>query len=163
MLEVDYTEKLQKKSGVYCHQVPKLRGSPEAPERLMALPEAVLHLAEAGQQIPLKLLARLPEAIFEVRIGGDATRVRALKIFKRHTISNAIDFINYIVKKFPFRIRTIRTNRVTSSSRVPGALPLARGRPGWSTSTSNRARLSSPVRSSDPEPVNADETLDCLI
>ena len=41
----------------------------------------------------------------------DATRVRALKIYGRHTQANAIDFINYVVTKFPFRIRTIRTDR----------------------------------------------------
>ncbi len=41
----------------------------------------------------------------------DATRVRALKIYKRHTKANAIDFIDYVVKKFPFRIRTLRTDR----------------------------------------------------
>ena len=41
----------------------------------------------------------------------DATRVRALKIYKRHTQANAIDFIDYVVEKFPFRIRTIRTDR----------------------------------------------------
>ena len=44
----------------------------------------------------------------------DATRVRALKIYKRHTQANAIDFIDYIecvVEKFPFRIQTIRTDR----------------------------------------------------
>ncbi len=41
----------------------------------------------------------------------DATRVRALKIYKRHTQANAIDFIDYVVEKFPFRIQTIRTDR----------------------------------------------------
>ena len=41
----------------------------------------------------------------------DATRVRALKIYRRHTQANAIDFINYVVEKFPFRIRTVRTDR----------------------------------------------------
>ncbi len=41
----------------------------------------------------------------------DATRVRALKIYKRHTQANAIDSIDYVVKMFPFRIRTIRTDR----------------------------------------------------
>ena len=38
---------------------------------------------------------------------GDATRVRALKVYRRHTQANAIDFINYVVKKFLFRIRII--------------------------------------------------------
>jgi hypothetical protein len=41
----------------------------------------------------------------------DGTRVRALKIYRRHTQANAIDFINYVVEKFPFRIRTIRTDK----------------------------------------------------
>jgi IS30 family transposase len=40
----------------------------------------------------------------------DATRVRALKIYERHTQENAIDFVNYVVEKFPFRISTIRTD-----------------------------------------------------
>ena len=41
----------------------------------------------------------------------DATRVRAVKIYRRHTQANAIDFIAYMVEKFPFRIRTIRADR----------------------------------------------------
>jgi transposase InsO family protein len=40
----------------------------------------------------------------------DATRVRALKIYDRHNQSNAIDFINTIIEKFPFRIREVRTD-----------------------------------------------------
>jgi transposase InsO family protein len=40
----------------------------------------------------------------------DATRVRALKIYERHNQQNAIDFVNYFVNKFPFRIHTIRTD-----------------------------------------------------
>ena len=42
----------------------------------------------------------------------DATRVRALKIYERHTQANAIDFANHIIEKFPFRIREIRTDNV---------------------------------------------------
>ena len=41
----------------------------------------------------------------------DATRVRALKIYKRHTQKNAMDFVDHIVTKFPFRIQQIRTDR----------------------------------------------------
>jgi hypothetical protein len=41
----------------------------------------------------------------------DATRERALKVYRRHTQANAIDFINYVVEKFSFRIRTLRTDR----------------------------------------------------
>ena len=41
----------------------------------------------------------------------DATRVRALKIYERHNQKSAIDFIDHIVEKFPFRIHTVRTDR----------------------------------------------------
>ena len=34
----------------------------------------------------------------------DATRVRALKVYQRHTQANAIDFVDHIIEKFPFRI-----------------------------------------------------------
>jgi transposase InsO family protein len=40
----------------------------------------------------------------------DCTRVRALKIYKQHTQVSSIDFLNHVVKKFPFRIKTIRTD-----------------------------------------------------
>ena len=41
----------------------------------------------------------------------DATRVRALKVYERHTQKNAIDFVDYVIDKFPFRIQQIRTDR----------------------------------------------------
>jgi transposase InsO family protein len=48
---------------------------------------------------------------FQYTAIDDATRVRALKIYPKHTQANAIDFFNYVVNKFPFRIKTIRTDR----------------------------------------------------
>ena len=41
----------------------------------------------------------------------DATRIRALKIYQRHNQTSAIDFIDYVIEKFPFRIHTVRTDR----------------------------------------------------
>ena len=41
----------------------------------------------------------------------DATRVRALKIYRRHTQQSAIAFMGYVIGKFPFRIHTVRTDR----------------------------------------------------
>ncbi len=41
----------------------------------------------------------------------DATRIRALKMYKRHNQNSAIDFIDYVIEKFPFRIHTVRTDR----------------------------------------------------
>ncbi len=40
----------------------------------------------------------------------DATRIRALKIYDRHTQVNAMDFIDTVIDKFPFRIREVRTD-----------------------------------------------------
>jgi transposase len=47
---------------------------------------------------------------FQYTAIDDATRVRVLKIYERHTQANAIDFINHVRERFPFRIHTIRTD-----------------------------------------------------
>jgi transposase InsO family protein len=40
----------------------------------------------------------------------DATRIRALQIFAQHNQDAAIQFMNYVIEKFPFRINTVRTD-----------------------------------------------------
>jgi len=40
----------------------------------------------------------------------DATRIRALKIYDKHNQDCAIDFVDYVIAKFPFRINTIQTD-----------------------------------------------------
>lgn len=40
----------------------------------------------------------------------DATRIRALKVYQKHNQGNAIDFVDYVINKFPFRIKVIRTD-----------------------------------------------------
>ena len=47
---------------------------------------------------------------FQYTAIDDATRVRALKIYTKHTQANAIDFVNHVIDKFPFRIKEIRTD-----------------------------------------------------
>ena len=47
---------------------------------------------------------------FQYTAIDDSTRIRALKIYERHTQSNAIKFINYVIRKLPFRIKVIRTD-----------------------------------------------------
>ena len=47
---------------------------------------------------------------FQYTAIDDCTRIRALKIYEQHTQSSSIDFIDYVVKKFPFRIKMIRTD-----------------------------------------------------
>jgi transposase InsO family protein len=41
----------------------------------------------------------------------DATRIRALQIFSNHNQECAIQFIDYVIEKFPFRISTVSTDR----------------------------------------------------
>ena len=47
---------------------------------------------------------------FQYTAIDDCTRIRALKIYERHTQDSTIDFINWVVRKFPFRIKTNRTD-----------------------------------------------------
>lgn len=47
---------------------------------------------------------------FQYTAVDDATRIRALKIYTRHTQANVIDFIDHVVERFPFRIHTVRTD-----------------------------------------------------
>jgi len=48
---------------------------------------------------------------FQYTAIDDATRIRALKIYQKHNQKNAINFIDYVIDKFPFRIHTVRTDR----------------------------------------------------
>jgi transposase InsO family protein len=47
---------------------------------------------------------------FQFTAIDDATRVRALKIYDRHTQANAIDVVDHVIGRFPFRIKEIRTD-----------------------------------------------------
>jgi len=47
---------------------------------------------------------------FQYTAIDDATRIRALKIYPRHSQQNAIDFGDYVLSRFPFRIHTLRTD-----------------------------------------------------
>ena len=62
---------------------------------------------------------------FQYTAIDDATRFRALKIYDKHTQANAIDFVDHVIEKFPFRICQIRTDKVLRP-RVPGEVPLER-------------------------------------
>jgi len=43
--------------------------------------------------------------------GSRARRYQYTAIDDRHTQKNAIDFVDYVIEKFPFRIHTVRTDR----------------------------------------------------
>ena len=47
---------------------------------------------------------------FQYTAIDDSTRIRALKIYDKHNQESSIDFVNYVIKKFPFRINTIQTD-----------------------------------------------------
>jgi transposase len=67
-------------------------------------------------QIDVKFLALATEDGRKIRryqytAIDDATRILALEIYKKHNQKNSINFIDYVIKKFPFRIHTVRTDR----------------------------------------------------
>jgi len=47
---------------------------------------------------------------FQYTAIDDATRIRAMKIYPKHNQKTAIEFIDYVLDKFPFRVHTIRTD-----------------------------------------------------
>lgn len=47
---------------------------------------------------------------FQYTAIDDATRIRALRVYSKHTQANAIDFLDYVVSKFPFRIKYVHTD-----------------------------------------------------
>ena len=47
---------------------------------------------------------------FQFTAIDDATRIRALKVYTRHTQANAIKFVDHVIETFPFRIREVRTD-----------------------------------------------------
>ena len=61
----------------------------------------------------LKLLRKDGKATrrYQYTAIDDATRIRALKVYARHTQKNAIHFLDHVIKKFPFRMHTVRTDR----------------------------------------------------
>lgn len=64
---------------------------------------------------------------FQFTAIDDATRVRALKIYEKHTQVSAIDFVDHVIKSFPFRIREIRTDNQRSPASFPALLGLTIG------------------------------------
>ena len=63
-----------------------------------------------SQLLIVEVLRRPPEFTQYTAI-DDATRIRALKVNEQHNQANAIDFIDHVVERFPFRIDTVRTDR----------------------------------------------------
>ena len=61
--------------------------------------------------LTLKRKRGKPVRRFQYTAIDDATRIRALKVYTRHSQQNAIDFMDYVVEKFPFRINMVRTDR----------------------------------------------------
>lgn len=55
--------------------------------------------------VDLKARSGKPVRRFQYTAIDDATSIRALKIYCLHTQANAIDFVDYVIKRFPFRIK----------------------------------------------------------
>ena len=62
------------------------------------------------QFLMLKNPAGQPIRCFQYTAIDDATRIRALRIYDRHNQVTAIEFIDFVIERFPFRIHTLRTD-----------------------------------------------------
>jgi transposase InsO family protein len=82
-----------------------------------------VHTARYAKQVPghriqvdvkslsLKLSDGATVRRFQYTAIDDATRVRALKIYVRHYQVGAMNVLDCVIEKFPFRIHTVRTDR----------------------------------------------------
>ena len=60
-----------------------------------------------------KFLEALPgksKSYWQFTAIDDCTRLRVLKIYERNNQKNAIDFVDYVLSRLPFRVRTIQTD-----------------------------------------------------
>ena len=64
-------------------------------------------------QIDVKFLAAIPgkrQSYYQYSAIDDCTRLRVLKIYERNNQKNAIDFVDYVLSRLPFRVKTIQTD-----------------------------------------------------
>jgi transposase InsO family protein len=101
-------------------RVLKAQGVNRLPQKA---PRRALHTKRYAKSVPghhiqvdvkfLQLKDRAGKSVkrYQYTAIDDATRIRALQIFPEHNQARAIQFMDYVVDKFPFRISTIRTDR----------------------------------------------------
>lgn len=51
-----------------------------------------------------------PRKRYQYTAIDDATRIRVLRIYKRHNQNSSIDFANHVIKTMPFKIHMVRTD-----------------------------------------------------
>lgn len=89
---------------------------------------------------------------FQYTAIDDATRVRALKIYSRHTQVNAIDFVDHIIESS--RSGSGKSGRTTGMNSRPSSTGMLKTRE-YATHISNQVHLSSMAKLSDhPDPTN---------
>jgi transposase InsO family protein len=67
-------------------------------------------------QIDVKFLEPIPgkrKGYYQFTAIDDCTRLRVLKIYERNNQKNAIDFVEYVLSRLPFRVRAIQTDNGT--------------------------------------------------
>jgi transposase len=100
--------RILKRYGVECLQKKAVRRALHSKRYNKSVPGHHVHV---DVKVLLKDLAENEYKRFQYTAIDDATRIRALQIYPQQNQANAIEFINYVVRKFPFRIKTIRTDR----------------------------------------------------
>lgn len=62
-------------------------------------------------QVDIKLLGGYrPGSFVQYSAQDDATRIKLTRLYQERSTANSLDFLDYILKKFPFKIKSIRTD-----------------------------------------------------
>jgi len=62
-------------------------------------------------QVDIKLLGGYrPGRFVQYTAQDDATRIRFIRLYQERSTSNSLDFLNYISRRFPFKLKHIRTD-----------------------------------------------------
>ena len=82
-------------------------------------------------QVDVKFLERIPttkKRLYQFTAIDDCTRIRVLKIYDTCNQATAVDFIDEVIRRVPFRIQVVQTDNGSEfQSKFPGT---------WTSSTS---------------------------
>jgi len=107
-------------SGSTVYRVLRANGVNQLPK---TAPRRAIHTQRNAKYVPghhvqvdvkflkLKDAAGKPVKRYQYTAIDDATRIRAMQIYAKHNQDCAIKFMDYVIKRFPFRISMVRTDR----------------------------------------------------
>ena len=89
----------------------KRNGLIEKPKKMRRKPKCYQMPSPGYLQVDIKLLGGYrPGSFVQYSAQDDSTRIKFTKLYQERSTSNSLDFLQYIFRRFPFKIRHIRTD-----------------------------------------------------